>query len=110
MEIEELVMNSNDSALIHEPIAIFRQRIQTWMDPLIISYKIEDDKEKVIDEYNRTCDTCYLILIVRRKTKFEEARKACVFGLPTEALWKSLYEEDSFIREFCKIYGYKFPS
>jgi hypothetical protein len=79
------------------------------MDPLLTSYKNAEDKAAILSEYNRVCDGCYLMLILRRKHKSEDARQACVFGLPTETLWKSLYEEDIFIREFCKIHGYKFP-
>ena len=108
MEVIEQFINSTDRVM-SEPTNLLRHRIQTWMDPLLISYKNAEDKEAILSEYNRVCDGCYFMLIVRRKQKFEDARQACVSGLPTENLWKSLYEEDIFIREFCKINGYEFP-
>ena len=108
METIEQFINSTD-VVMSEPTNLLRHRVKTWMDPLLTSYKNAEDKEAILSEYNRVCDGCYLMLLVRRKQKFEDARQACVFGLPAEDLWKSLYEEDSFIREFCKIHGYKFP-
>jgi hypothetical protein len=109
MEAIEQLINSTDATLMEEPTHVLRHRVQTWIDPLLISYKTAENKDEIIAEYNSICDGCYLMLCIRRKQKFEDARRACVFGLPTENLWKSLYDEDAFIYEFCKIHGYTFP-